>query len=60
MEEITKCQYCTGEKPILDDWFSTVEIGDDTIYVVGCNGYHTVRTSFNINYCPMCGRKLEK
>jgi hypothetical protein len=59
------CKYCEGEKKIKDNyWKMDLEIyqckgeyfmgGDMEVY--GGN----IDTDYSINYCPMCGRKLNE
>ena len=49
------CEYCDGTATIdtkLD--FMSVEHGYIEVYIEDSNNY------FIINYCPMCGKKLEE
>jgi hypothetical protein len=56
------CEYCEKNKPICNELDKKVEIINNCMLVqrkIGnifdamiCN------TTFNLNYCPMCGRKL--
>lgn len=60
-----KCKYCSGElysnEPIIDSYERKLE--NHTVLVISRNhincyfGRYKVKTE--INYCPMCGRKLE-
>lgn len=64
MEEVDKCEYCQGDKVIYDkgDWqdYIRLTVIDDSIYLsVGADGQSAADESIKINYCPMCGRKLE-
>lgn len=52
-----RCEYCNGEW-VNEDIFSgdgvTVEILDSTLIITDHTG-----AFIHINYCPMCGRRLQ-
>jgi len=60
------CEYCGKEKELLD----TNEIGNGVLLSIQGNklvggayydcGYFSAGSDITINYCPMCGRKLEE
>lgn len=60
-----KCKYCRGEEPLIDgeDWI--IEISErpykgDVVLDVGfvLSEENQGNILLEINYCPMCGRKL--
>ncbi|GGC98199.1 hypothetical protein [Enterococcus wangshanyuanii] len=54
------CQYCQGEyfnRPIYDTDYIKAFIEDESNVLVIDDDF--VTSSVEINYCPMCGRKLE-
>ena len=56
------CEYCEEKKELTNDLFRIKTYIDDlfrrkTFFV---KDEHQVLKSFSINYCPMCGQKLNK
>ena len=56
---LVPCEYCTDHKNLYDDKYTDVEMFDDFIHVDVSIQYEGWSFGFYINYCPMCGRKLE-
>lgn len=58
------CPYCHTNKSLVeyDDCGFEVEVSvdDGTLYVDANDGYHTLSEEVDINFCPMCGRPLNK
>ena len=53
------CKHCETQKELKEKYFDITIV--NTCLVVGneCSeGYGYDRARFNINYCPMCGKKL--
>lgn len=61
-DEIVKCKYCDEQKRIEYDGFETLYVDKRnktlTYELQDWDGSYS-ETSFPINYCPKCGRKLE-
>lgn len=58
------CEYCKEEKPIIDELGKKIIIIENEMLIqrkIG-NVFNCIRcdTTFNIDYCPMCGRKLSE
>lgn len=72
MKEVKKCEYCGDSKVLLSGvrYYRGQEYIVDTVDIEGC--YMSLRKDYKqeddgivemcdikINYCPMCGRKLD-
>lgn len=56
---MTKCKYCSDDQDhIIND--CTNEIYLNNKHVLAFCGWCGCWTKVKINYCPMCGRKLEE
>ena len=60
------CEYCSGERSIMNLVVETFKkenvffnIIGNWIYLIRKDGTININTRWGINYCPMCGRKLE-
>ena len=52
------CEYCENQKELKEKEFDVTIVNNCLVVGNQCScGYDRAR--FNINYCPMCGRKLE-
>ena len=60
------CEYCKRDKAkaMLNKYRITVEIGylcgDTSLEIEYDGAYESESASIDINYCPMCGRKLKE
>jgi hypothetical protein len=54
------CEYCEGSKELFykGRWYLCVE--NSSIYIEVEYGEYVLIQHVDVNYCPMCGRKLEK
>lgn len=52
------CEYCRGEKPIIETRAVEVFIKDGTIHIKHYVLVAQKEEAEPINYCPMCGEKL--
>ena len=55
------CEYCENKKPLFESDFSKmlVKYSDSGNAVISC-GQGFYHLNVIINYCPMCGQKLNK
>ena len=52
------CEYCENQKELKEKEFDVTIVNNCLVVGNQCScGYDRAR--FNINYCPMCGRKLD-
>ena len=65
MKNNEHCIYCEAGMPIFDDCEMGMVVYSNTVfntflrYDDSKTGEHKT-VKFNINYCPMCGRKIKK
>ena len=52
------CKYCEEEEPIANNNNKKVKIKWGELFISLCTGYSWVSDKIEINYCPICGRKL--
>lgn len=60
------CEYCSGERSIMNLVVETFKkenvffnIIGNWIYLIRKDGTININTRWRINYCPMCGTRLE-
>lgn len=55
-----KCRYCESDEPesILKDPYNVLMLQDNHLYFFSSEGEDDYELYGQINYCPMCGRKL--
>lgn len=54
-----KCFLCDGKNYIITDSGADIEIINGNRLEIDYNNYDTPCINIEINFCPMCGRKLE-